>query len=711
MKIIKTLGKILLGLIAVLVVLFGLGYILTLGEYTVPATVEQDPSLPSITIEGYTYHAETYGDPANPVVITLHGGPGSDYRSILSLQALSDEYFVVFFDQRGMGLSPRVAPEEITLESVIADLDAIVDYFGHGEKVNIVGHSWGAMLASAYLGEYPEKVDHIVLAEPGFLNSEFANEFAEMTQLKMNFAVLKFFLRLKFESLHINGPDSHASGDYFIHELNLYQGKDHPQAGYYCPGDKPALDGSWRFGSVSAEALEQQAVDENGEFDIDFVSGVEQYDGKVLFMTGECQTYIGVDFQTRQMELFPNAELVVIENAGHEMFSENPEASIQVVRAYLNTPARQNVDLPQSLRGTVTQVEQGKDGLQVQLQTESLLYNVTISQMQTEIDGSFDQIVVGAEIEVTGQGIGEMDPPLIVAEYVRVLGSSPRLSGSAWELTAYNGQQPIRGRQPTLQFEPDQVSGTTGCNHYGGSYQVDDGSIKFEDLYSTEMACVDVPGLMDQERIYLEILGTAQSFEAAEDVLTIVSENGQTLNFQSLLPGASGLDSPSDGQPSVSQTNPTEEPQPIQPINSFELPVGFKEYRDSQTGITIYIPEEWTIQNQSIVEGEYAIFSSYPPDKYIGGGARQPGDTKCDLNLNPSANSADDLIQQWETSAITTIVSEEDIVLNSGNSGIVFIIDSMGRSTTLATEIDNNLVTFTCWGESDLFDEIAVTLH
>jgi proline iminopeptidase len=340
MKIIKTLGKIVLVFIAILVALFGVGYVLTIGDYTVPETVAQDPSLPHITIDGYTYHAETFGDPSNPVVITLHGGPGADYRSILSLQALSDEYFVVFFDQRGMGLSPRVASEEITMQSAIADLDSIVDHFGQGEKVNLVGHSWGAMLASAYLGEYPQKVDHIVLAEPGFLNSEFAEEFMEMTQLKMSFDALMYFLQLKFEALHINGPDSHAADDYFAHEINLYQGEDHPQAGYYCPGDKPAKDGSWRYGAVSSDALFSQAVDENGDFEISFVDGVEQYDGTVLFMTGECQTYIGADFQTRQMALFPQAELIVIPDAGHEMFFENPEASVEVVRVFLNAPTQ-----------------------------------------------------------------------------------------------------------------------------------------------------------------------------------------------------------------------------------------------------------------------------------------------------------------------------------------------------------------------------------
>ena len=162
-------------------------------------------------------------------------------------------------------------------------------------------------------------------------------------------------------------------------------------------------------------------------------------------------------------------------------------------------------------------------------------------------------------------------------------------------------------------------------------------------------------------------------------------------------------DSPTDEQPYVSQTNPAVEPVPTQTAEIIEPPAGFKEYLDSQTGISISIPEEWYIQNQSVVEGEYAIFSSYPPDKYIGGEARQPGDTKCDLNIKPSAESLDALVQAWESSAITTIVSENEIVLNLGKPATVFVIDSMGRSTILVTEIGDRLVIFSCWGEFDLF--------
>ena len=340
MKIIKTIGEIVLSFVTVLVVLFGLGYVLTIGAYTVPETVAQDPSLPSTTIDGYTYHAEAFGDPANPVVITLHGGPGGDYRSILSLQALADQYYVVFFDQRGSGLSPRVDPGEITMESAIADLDTIVEYFGQGEKVNIVGHSWGAMLASAYIGRYPQKVDHVVLAEPGFLNSEFAEEWAKGTQMHFSPGLIYYFLKTKFESLHVNGPDEYSADDYFGHQLNLYQGSDHPQARYYCAGVKPNENGSWRYGAAVSTAMFQQAVDADGNFAINLAEGVEQFGNKVLFMTGECQQLIGPEFQSRQMALFPNAELSVIPDAGHEMFFENPEASVDVVRAYLNSPAR-----------------------------------------------------------------------------------------------------------------------------------------------------------------------------------------------------------------------------------------------------------------------------------------------------------------------------------------------------------------------------------
>ncbi len=340
MKILKTLGKIILGIVVGLVALFVLSYVLTMGQYPVAETVAQDPSIPHITIDGVTYHAEAFGDPTNPVVITIHGGPGADYKSILSLQDLADEYYVVFYDQRGTGLSPRVSAEELTLESSIEDLDSIVDLYGNGEEVDLVGHSWGAILASAYLGQHPEKVKHAVLAEPGVLTAQDWEEFNEKVKIRLSPGVLYHFAKAKFESLHVKGPDDQASDDYFLQQIEMYQGSDHPQAGFRCGGGGPEAGQSWRHSATAGESILQSATDADGKWNVDLLEGVEGFTNKVLFIASECNTLIGVELQTRHLDLFPNAELAIIPDAGHEMFADNPGASIAAVREYLNSPAQ-----------------------------------------------------------------------------------------------------------------------------------------------------------------------------------------------------------------------------------------------------------------------------------------------------------------------------------------------------------------------------------
>jgi len=64
-----------------------LGACLDPGEsQLVPATVAADPELPRFELgDGRLAHLQTFGDPNNPVVIVLHGGPGGDHRDYLHL--------------------------------------------------------------------------------------------------------------------------------------------------------------------------------------------------------------------------------------------------------------------------------------------------------------------------------------------------------------------------------------------------------------------------------------------------------------------------------------------------------------------------------------------------------------------------------------------------------------------------------------------------
>lgn len=88
-----------------------------------------------------------------------------------------------------------------------------------------------------------------------------------------------------------------------------------------------------------------------------------------------------------------------------------------------SAPDGASVEYIQDLRGTVTAVEIGKDGLQAELTSGETVYSVTISVMQAEIFGRFEGIRQGAELVVSGPVVAGMEPPLIVAEKIEVVES------------------------------------------------------------------------------------------------------------------------------------------------------------------------------------------------------------------------------------------------------------------------------------------------
>jgi len=321
--------------ILLLLVLFGALalYVSTDGDYVVPTTVSGDPSLPRVEIDGYNFHAERYGDPANPTVIVVHGGPGGDYRSLLGLQALADDFHVVFYDQRGAGLSDRVPADQLTYQSSLRDLDAIIDHFGGGKPVHLIGHSWGAMLASGYLGVAPHKVAKAVLAEPGFLSAQEARDWqAYYGRLMPSPEYLWLALRAGFAAQHVQGPDSFAAEDFLVGANILPYFVNHPDNPYHCPGE-PYDAPMWRWGSTASTAIQSSATD--AELD-SLGAHAGSFEKPVLFLAGACNSWIGPELQARHAAIYPDATLEVIPDAGHDMFWDNPEATLDAVRAFLN---------------------------------------------------------------------------------------------------------------------------------------------------------------------------------------------------------------------------------------------------------------------------------------------------------------------------------------------------------------------------------------
>jgi len=338
MKLLKKLFNVFFYILISIIIILVLLYLFTSGNWQVANTVAQDSTISHITIDNIVFHAETHGNDTARTTIVIHGGPGQDYRYLLPMKELSDEFRIVFYDQRGTGLSPRVDPKELTLQSSIDDLHRIINYYSPNEKVNILGHSWGAMLGSGYLAQHPEKVHKIILAEPGFLTSEMSEEFMKRTngfKIDLTFSNILLLGKIVLRGLHIREPDNQAIKDYIFENLITADVEDHPLKGYFC-GEK--YDSTqmtfWRLSMEASQSIPQSQTDENGNMIIDLVSGVEQYADTVLFIAGECNKFIGPDYQKKQLEYFPLHKLEVIMDAGHNMFLDQPDEFYQIVRSH-----------------------------------------------------------------------------------------------------------------------------------------------------------------------------------------------------------------------------------------------------------------------------------------------------------------------------------------------------------------------------------------
>lgn len=325
----KTFLLSLVALFALPLLVFVVLFFATGGDYRVQALANTDPLMPQVVLEGLSFHAETFGKRSLPPLLVLHDGPGGDYQDLLALQALKDRYRVIFYDQRGTGLSARVPNDKLTLDLMLKDVENVAQHYAGSRPLRLLGHGWGGMLAAAYAARHPQQVAQLVLAEPGFLNATLANQVLPM----LNQSSLSFITQATVNwvrSLHLQGPDADARQDFVFAHL-----RQHPA--YFCghriPEQAPTYTA--RAGFRAWKTLTGATMGAGGQIQLDFLKGIEAYKGPVLFLASSCNQLTGKSFQTRQARLYPQAELVTIPDSGHELFLDNPQASLAAVSAFL----------------------------------------------------------------------------------------------------------------------------------------------------------------------------------------------------------------------------------------------------------------------------------------------------------------------------------------------------------------------------------------
>jgi proline iminopeptidase len=142
----------------------------------------QDGSFVSAGVQLY-YRSAGAGVPA----VLLSGGPGFevDYMTPVG-DFLPADYRRVFLEQRGTGRSrpATLAPESLTLQTVVADLEALRQHLKQ-DRLFLVGHSWGGMLAMAYAAAHPDRIDRMILIGPGGPTLEFAQWFPDNIRMRL----------------------------------------------------------------------------------------------------------------------------------------------------------------------------------------------------------------------------------------------------------------------------------------------------------------------------------------------------------------------------------------------------------------------------------------------------------------------------------------------------------------------------------------------
>lgn len=144
------------------------------------------------------------------------------------------------------------------------------------------------------------------------------------------------------------------------------------------------------------------------------------------------------------------------------------------------------------------------------------------------------------EVRLTGDELEMMDASgTVVLRFGGPEGSDTpvdtSLEGTPWTLESFiEGETVsslIAGTTITLQLEAGRMTGSAGCNNYGGSYTLEGGELTVNELVWTEMACMDPEGVMEQEQRYLSILNNATRLELEGGQLTLRTPDGRGLVF------------------------------------------------------------------------------------------------------------------------------------------------------------------------------------
>lgn len=271
-------------------------------------------------------------------LVVVHGGPGASHDYLMPhLVPLAKNNRVVFIDERGSGRSPALEDaKQYTVENMVEDVEAVRIALRLG-KINLLGHSYGGVLAQAYAFKYQQNLSRLILCST-FSSTKAINRVLAAMKDNMPPGPRSQVDSLERAGLFGKGPTfrhGRYPDDYMTAAWGVgyfpYLYVRHPEPNY----DPVA-------GGIMSWNLYREMWGSNGEFVIDGNLTSVEYDDRLSSIKVPTLITVGDHDQVdpslaRAMhEKIAGSKLVIFPQSGHMTFVDQPGLFVEAVDEFLH---------------------------------------------------------------------------------------------------------------------------------------------------------------------------------------------------------------------------------------------------------------------------------------------------------------------------------------------------------------------------------------
>ncbi len=263
----------------------------------------------------------------------IAGGPGNAHYYLRSFDSLSTTNTLVYFDAFGRGKSDTAKNvTEYSLQRDIEDLEELRKAMGF-LKINILGHSYGGVVAQGYAIKYPEQVSHLILANTfhSYLMWQ-ENDDNSNREIKINYPEVWEELMQAREQGAISRDPIHQEIYSKVPYGFLYA---YNPENFIRSGRKP-------YPNSNNSNLYYQMVGKDGDFivgndigNFDFRMQLKDLKMPILIYGGRFDRVAVPWMMFKYKQYCPQAKFVMLEKSGHNPQVEEPEALFKLIRDFL----------------------------------------------------------------------------------------------------------------------------------------------------------------------------------------------------------------------------------------------------------------------------------------------------------------------------------------------------------------------------------------